>query len=351
MKVNPASVFVIKSDGNKSKLRHISDGLPGISRQKEDDLFSYFYPSGEIVTDIDELNRIKSLAIPPAWQNVWISPYKNSHLQATGIDAKGRKQYRYHTEWNKKRSETKFGKLTSFIKLLPKLRNEIEGHLKIPGVKREKVIAAVVDLMSKAYIRIGNSSYTKEYGSYGLTTLRDKHVKINGDTIKIEFRGKKGVMQEITLRDRRLAKIIKSCRDIPGHELFQFYDDEGNRHVIDSGDINDYLHEVCGQEFSAKDFRTWAGTLHAFKVLSALPVPESEKEFRVKTAEVVKEVSKVLGNTPAVCRKYYIHPILFESFGSGMLFDFIKKQLSDLNIEAELEHESILLAYLENIEG
>jgi DNA topoisomerase I len=204
--------------------------------------------------------------------------------------------------------------------------------------------------MSKAYIRIGNSIYTKENGSFGLTTLRDRHVNIEKDTIVFEFRGKKGVMQEITLHNRRLAKIIKSCRDIPGHELFQYYDREGNRHVIDSGDVNNFLHQVCGDEFSAKDFRTWAGTLHAFKVLSAMPVPGTEKEFKARTAEVVKEVSKVLGNTPAVCRKYYIHPVLFETYGSGVLFDFIQKQPGSIDQVAEPEHESILLAYLENVE-
>jgi DNA topoisomerase I len=347
MKKIKTNVFDIPGNDSSRKLRYVNDKTPGISRKKRGDFYFYYDSEGKRICDTDVLNRIKSLVIPPAWQKVWVSPYPDSHLQATGFDVRGRKQYRYHPDWNLKRSELKFNRLPHFLKLLPIIRKETERHLKSSGMNKEKVIAAVVDIMSKVYFRIGNNNYAKENGSYGLTTLLDKHVEIKGDALRFEFRGKKGVMQEVTLRDRRLSHIVKSCRDIPGQELFQFYDGEGKTHVIDSGDINNYLHELCGQEFSAKDFRTWAGTLHAFRVLAGLPTPETQTEFKHKTVEVIKEVSRLLGNTPAVCRKYYIHPLLFESYEKGELQKlFQKHSKTDSNVIVERE-ETMLLQFLE----
>ena len=329
------------------KIHYLKHTCPGITRKKTGKNFSYYNAEGEKVKDTNELNRIKSLVIPPAWREVWISPFPNSHLQATGIDARGRKQYRYHPEWNKKRSETKFSRLADFARTLPKLRNEIERHLKHHEITREKVIALVIQVMSKSYIRIGNTSYAKENGSFGLTTLQDEHVSIHGDTMRFVFIGKKGVPQDIELHDKRLARLVKSCRDIPGQELFQYYDTEGNRHVIDSGDINSYLHEICGEGFSAKDFRTWAGSLHAFKSLSQLPVPQSETEFKHSTLEVIKTVSKALGNTTAVCRKYYIHPILLEAYQKGELEQFNKDHLSHPSEDIDNQLEEMLIEFLE----
>lgn len=330
------------------KIHYLKHICPGITRKKTGKNFTYYNAVGEKVKDTDELNRIKSLVIPPAWQKVWVSPYPNSHLQATGIDAKGRKQYRYHTEWNKKRSETKFSRLADFARSLPKLRAEIERHLAERYITREKVIAIVIHLMSKSYIRIGNTSYAKENGSFGLTTLHDEHVNIHGDMIRFVFTGKKGVQQDIELHDKRLARMVKSCRDIPGQELFQFYDNEGNRHCIDSGDINSYLHEICGEGFSAKDFRTWAGTLHAFKLLSQLPVPQSDTEFKHSTLDVIKSVSKALGNTVAVCRKYYVHPVLLEAFRKGEFEKFYKKHLTHPSGDFDSQAEEMLIEFLEN---
>jgi len=337
----------LPEENNPSKIYYLKKACPGISRKKVGQSFTYCEANGERVMEPDELARIKSLVLPPAWRNVWISPYPNSHLQATGIDARGRKQYRYHPEWNKKRSETKFSMLTTFARTLPKLRREIESHLRDRGIHKQKVIALVIDLMSKSYIRIGNANYAKENGSYGLTTLRNKHIDIHGDTIRFAFIGKEGVPQDIELHDRKLARILKSCKDIPGQELFQYFDAEGNKCCIDSGDINSYLHEICGEGFSAKDFRTWAGTLYAFKSLCQLPVPLSETEFKRASVEVVKSVSKVLGNTPTVCRKYYIHPILLEAFQNGELAQLYEGHNKKHNSGYEALEEKMLIAFLE----
>jgi len=347
MKKNIPVAFGNITTVKKIKIFYLKESCPGINRKKIGKYFNYYNAEGEIIKDTDVLIRIKSLIIPPAWKNVWISPYNNSHLQATGYDARGRKQYRYHCDWNTKRSETKFSRLITFARTLPGLMAEIENNLKQKELTKEKVTALVVKIMSVSFIRIGNHGYEKENGSYGLTTLKDKHVNIHGDSIKFAFKGKKGVWQDIELHDKRLARMVKSCRDIPGHELFQYYDDEGQRHVIDSGDVNSFLHQICGTDFSAKDFRTWAGSLHAFKALTRLPIPETETEFKHKTLEVIKDVSKLLGNTPAVCRKYYVHPIILESYGKGELFEFYKTH-NAVAIESGKDfEEDMLIEFLE----
>jgi DNA topoisomerase-1 len=329
----------------RAKLRYINDSVPGIRREADKDGFIYLNPDGSKVEDEETLARIKSLVIPPAWREVWISPFPNSHLQATGLDAKNRKQYRYHSDWNKIRSETKFSKMRSFAHVLPEIRKHVDKHLSQHDISKHKVIAVVIRLMEKAYIRIGNNEYMKKNGSYGLTTLRDRHVQITGSRIRFSFKGKKGVMHDIELMDRRLANIVKKCKDIPGQHLFQYIDEEGNRHSIESGDINDFIHEICGEEYTAKDFRTWAGTLKAFEALKMLEPAESETQWKKQVNEIVKAVARSLGNTPTVCRKYYIHPRLIELHRQGELHNFFKERL-----HLSENGEELLIALLEQFD-
>jgi len=262
------------------KLQYVNDTMPGIRRQRAGDHFTYFTPKSEPVDDQPTLDRIRLMALPPAWENVWICPKPNGHLQATGIDTKGRKQYRYHAKWNAMRSETKFSKMMAFGETLPKLRQRLHHDLRIRTLTKEKVIAIALSVMEQTLIRVGNAAYEKEYGSYGLTTLKDRHARVEGNAIRFSFKGKKGIYHDISLRDRRLAKLVKACRDIPGKELFQYYDEQGDRHSIDSGMVNGYLHETMGDEFSAKDFRTWAGTVNALRLLIELEPCDSEKELK-----------------------------------------------------------------------
>ncbi|UHG93714.1 DNA topoisomerase IB [Spirosoma oryzicola] len=307
-----------------AKLVYMNDTMPGISRRKTGDHFSYFDTDEHAVEDEQTLSRIKSMALPPAWEHVWISPKANGHLQATGIDTKNRKQYRYHTNWNAIRSETKFFRMVAFGEALPKLRARLDKDLKQKSLTREKVIAIALSVMEQTLIRVGNAAYEKEYGSYGLTTLKNRHVKAEGSNLRFSFKGKKGIYHDITLQDRRLAKLVKDCREIPGKELFQYLDDEGDRHSIDSGMVNDYLHETMGEDFSAKDFRTWAGTVNALRLLVELEPCESEKELKKNVNTVLDEVSHKLGNTRTVCRKHYIHPQVLESYECRDLNEYIE---------------------------
>ena len=288
-------------------LVYVSDQWPGIRRQKKGKGFSYTW-KGAPLTNKPELERIRKLAIPPAWTEVWICARSNGHIQATGYDSRGRKQYRYHPLWQELRNETKFHRLYEFGKLLPSLRLQLEEDLAGKELSERKVIATVISLMERTYIRIGNSDYEKQNGSYGLTTLKDKHVKIQGDQLRFSFTGKKGIDHDISLRNRRLARAVQACRDIPGKELFQYYDAEGARKPIDSGMVNQYIKDATGGDFTAKDFRTWAGTLNALRAFSALKPAASESESKKNTLTVLDEVSRKLGNTRTVCRKYYVHP-------------------------------------------
>ncbi|WP_405513433.1 DNA topoisomerase IB [Spirosoma sp. KNUC1025] len=262
------------------RLVYVNDTIPGISRQLRGDHFIYYDPQGNKLTDPETLERIRRMALPPMWVNVWISPKANSHLQATGVDSKNRKQYRYHEKWNAIRSETKFSRMEAFGEALPLLRTRLMKDLKTATLSREKVIAVALSVMEQTLIRIGNAAYEKEYGSYGLTTLKDRHVKMEGSTIQFSFKGKKGIYHEIPLYDHRLARLVKACRDIPGKELFQYIDQNGDRHAIDSGMVNDYLRETMGDDFSAKDFRTWAGTVNALRLLVELEPCTTEKELK-----------------------------------------------------------------------
>jgi len=300
-------------------LRYVSDASPGIRRKRSGTGFTYIGTDGKRITDQKTLERIRKLAIPPAYTDVWICPFPNGHIQATGRDARGRKQYRYHPKWREVRDETKFGRMVAFSEVLPKLRARVDADLGRPGLPREKVLATVVRLLECTNIRVGNDEYARANGSYGLTTLRDKHVEVSGGNLRFSFKGKSGKTHEVELSDRRLARIVQRCRDVPGEELFQYLDDDGKRQTIDSGDVNDYLREISGQEFTAKDFRTWAGTMLAVAALRELGPMDTEREAKSAIVKAVDRVAQQLNNTRAVCRKYYIHPTVFETYLAGTM--------------------------------
>jgi DNA topoisomerase I len=299
-------------------LRYVRDSQPGIIRKKRGSHFAYFL-GGKPVKDEAELKRIRALVIPPSWTNVWICPARNGHIQATGLDLRKRKQYRYHPSWNALRNETKFHRLFEFGKALPALREKMEADLRQKELLRDKVLATVLSLMEKTYIRVGNYEYEKANGSYGLTTLKNKHVSVTGDKLVFSFTGKKGVHHDITLRNKRLARTVSQCRDIPGHELFQYYDDQGARHSIDSGMVNQYIHEAAGAEFTAKDFRTWAGSLHALQAFQEIGEAVCDADCKKNVVAVLDTVSRKLGNTRTVCKKYYVHPGLIRLYEAGEL--------------------------------
>jgi len=305
-------------------LRYVSDKEPGITRIKKEHGFVYIYDNKPLKDDA-QLERIRKLAIPPAWTNVWICPKENGHIQATGIDARNRKQYRYHALWHTLRNETKFHRLYEFGKLLPSLRLKLEEDLAKKNLCEEKVLATVISLMERTYIRIGNNDYEKLYGSYGLTTLKDKHVKIEGDKLLFSFKGKKGIDHDITVRNRKLAKAVQACRDIPGRELFQYYDADGNKKPIDSGMVNNYIKEATGGDFTAKDFRTWAGTLNTIRAFKAMGEAGSESDCKKNIIAALDEVSKKLGNTRTVCKKYYVHPGIIRLYEENSLSKYLKE--------------------------
>ena len=303
-------------------LVYVNDKDAGIQRIKRGKGFTYLY-NNKPVEDEEELLRIKKLAIPPAWTNVWICRLPNGHIQATGIDARNRKQYRYHQLWGVLRNETKFHHLYEFGKLLPSLRLKLEEDLAKKDLSEEKVMATVISLMERTYIRIGNDGYEKLYGSYGLTTLKDKHVKVEGDKIVFSFKGKKGILHNISLQNKRLARTVKACRDIPGKELFQYFDEAGNRKSVDSGSVNRYIKEATGGDFSAKDFRTWAGTLNIIRALKSLGEAGCDADCKKNIVAALDEVSKKLGNTRTVCKKYYVHPGIIKLYEEKNLHKYL----------------------------
>lgn len=307
------------------KLVYVNDAQPGIERHKKGKHFIYTDDDLEL-TDEEDLNRIKKLAIPPAWENVWICRKANGHIQATGLDARKRKQYRYHVLWQVVRNETKFHHMYEFGKALPALRLRLDQDLAQKELCETKVLATVVSLMERTFIRVGNSEYEKQNGSYGLTTLKDKHVSFHGSEIRFAFTGKKGIAHDITVKSRKLAKAVKQCRDIPGKELFQYYKEDGSRHGIDSGMVNHYVQEAMGGDFTAKDFRTWAGTLLALQTFCSAGETLSEAEGKHAVNAMLDAVSKKLGNTRAVCKKYYVHPGLIELYQEQKLHRFLKEQ-------------------------
>ena len=300
-------------------LLYVNDDDPGLRRIKSGDGFDYRDPDGDRVDDARTLDRIRALAIPPAWTDVWICPSTRGHIQATGRDQRGRKQYRYHEGWRRDRDGLKFGRMIAFGRALPKLRAQVEKDLARRGLPRDKVVAAVVRLMELTLIRVGNEAYAKENKSFGLTTLRDRHARLSSVGGAFQFKGKSGVVHTTGFRDRRLARIVKACQDVPGQRLFQYLDDDGQRRSVESADVNAYIRAAMGEDFSAKDFRTWAGTLAAARALCLIPKATSATEAKRNVNTCVKAVAGLLGNTAAVCRGSYIHPLVLESYQQGVL--------------------------------
>jgi DNA topoisomerase-1 len=307
-------------------LRYVTDSKPGIARKRAGRGWSYIGPDGGAVRDEETLARIRSLAIPPAWQEVWICPQPNGHIQATGIDARGRKQYRYHPRWREVRDEAKYERMMAFGKALPTIRKHVERDLALPGLPREKVLATVLRLLETTLIRVGNEEYARTNRSFGLTTMRNRHVKVDGSQLRFKFRGKSGKTHSISIRDRRLARVVRRCQELPGQDLFEYIGDDGQLHPIDSTAVNEYLKEITGDDFTAKDFRTWAGTVLAAISLQEMEAVDDESSARSNVVTAVERVAERLGNTPAVCRKCYIHPSIIDSYLDGTLADGLKQK-------------------------
>ncbi|KAF2518755.1 DNA topoisomerase IB [Flavobacterium salilacus subsp. salilacus] len=329
-------------------LRYALQSDKGYYRKRKGNGFTYTDHEGNTVKNKELRERFKKLVIPPAWTDVWISPYPNGHLQVTGIDAKGRKQYRYHPDWNTIRNQSKFYRLRRFGLAISKIRQQVEKDLRKQGLPYEKVVALVVKLIELTHIRIGNDAYKKLYGSFGLTTLRDKHVKFKGNTVNFEFTGKKGIKHKIKLQSSRLAKLVQRCKEVPGYELFQYYDDEGNHHSIGSADVNNYIKNITGEDFTAKDFRAWAGSINALCGFLEIGKHCSDADCKKKIVAVLDTVAKKLGNTRTVCKKYYVHPTVIASYEKGAIWNYKPRKTKDADHSAEekallklLTHESI----------
>jgi DNA topoisomerase I len=312
-----------------AKLRYVSDEMPGIRRRRAGKGFSYLGADGKLVRDEATLARIKKLAIPPAWRDVWICPYENGHIQAIGFDERGRKQYRYHERWRAVRDETKYARMMAFGAALPRIRARVDEDLKKPGLPREKVLAAIVRLMEKTAIRVGNEEYARTNKSYGLTTMKNRHAQIEGAHLVFKFKGKSGVRHTVDLDDRRLARIVAKTQELPGQDLFQWVDNESNPHTISSGDVNEYLREAGGEEFTAKDFRTWTGTVLAALALRELEAFDSQTQAKKNVVAAIENVARRLGNTPSVCRKCYVHPAVLDSYLDGTLREVLEQKAGD----------------------
>jgi DNA topoisomerase-1 len=354
-RLKPSKIVKIMKDPEASAkavhLVYTTDAeTAGITRKKTGKKYSYF-KEGEKIRDKEEITRINKLVIPPAWENVWICALDNGHLQATGLDAKMRKQYRYHPLWSALRNHTKFYRMLQFGYALPQMRLHLEQDLAIRNFEKRKILALIVSLMQRTNIRIGNNAYEKLYGSFGLTTLKDKHVQINGQKITFSFKGKKGIMHHIDLKSKRLAKLVQKCREIPGRELFQYIDEDGTRHSIDSGMVNEYIKEISGEDFTAKDFRTWSGTVNAFIAFKEIGYAENDSEYKRKVKEALEIVASHLGNTSTVCRKYYVHPLVINLYENNTIkkyFDELE-EIEENDGKADLTHEEkLVLKILEN---
>jgi DNA topoisomerase I len=342
-----ATATDLRAAASAAKLRYVSDGTAGIARVRTSGAFNYKHPDGSNVTDRETLDRIRKLVIPPAYEQVWICPYPNGHLQAVGRDARGRKQYRYHARWREVRDEAKYGKMLLFGKMLPRIRAQVEGDLTRAGLPREKVLAAIVRLLESTLMRVGNTEYARTNKSYGLTTLRNRHVKINGGgRIQFDFRGKRGAEWHIDLQSKRLAAIVRRCQALPGQELFQYLDENDTPHAVSSTDVNDYLGEITGEYITAKDFRTWAGTNLAALALRELEAFDSQTKAKRNVVQAVEAVAKMLGNTPAICRKCYIHPAIFHGYLDGSLLKTLQKRanakLADPNAGLTAEEVAVM---------
>jgi DNA topoisomerase-1 len=300
-------------------LRYCLDDRPGITRRRTGKGFTYVRPDGRPLRDPKQLRRIKALAVPPAWINVWICPSAVGHVQATGRDARARKQYRYHARWRQVRDATKYDRLIAFAKTLPRIRQRTNDDLVAPGLTRDKVLATVVRLLERTLIRVGNEEYARANRSFGLTTLQDRHVDVSGASVRFEFRGKSGKVHAVDLTDRRLARVIQRCQDLPGQVLFQYVGEDGERHTVDSADVNEYLKSITAEDFTSKDFRTWVGTLLAVCALQDYTAPPSKAEAKRCVNRAIETVAERLGNTKAVCRKCYVHPGVLDAYFAGSL--------------------------------
>lgn len=330
-------------------LRYVSDERPGIRRKKAGTGFSYTQPDGSKLIEPDALKRIRALAIPPAWTDVWICPFSDGHIQATGRDAKGRKQYRYHARFREVRESTKYEHVVAFADALPSLRETVREHMALRGLPREKVLATVVHLLETTLIRVGNDDYAKQNNSYGLTTLKNRHAAVEGNEVRFRFTGKGGKQWSLRVRDRRVAKIIRACQELPGQELLQYIDEQGNCQDVTSTDVNEYLKSITGKDITAKDFRTWAGTVLAAMALSELESFDSAAQAKRNLRNAIEKVSARLGNTPTICRKCYIHPEVLNSYMDGNLVLEIKsKAESELRsaVENLKPEEAAVLALL-----
>ncbi|MDQ3880056.1 MAG: DNA topoisomerase IB [Chloroflexota bacterium] len=315
-----------RAAAREAGLRYIDDTRPGIRRRRAGRAFTYLDTDGRRIRDPQTLARIRALAIPPAWTAVWISPDPRSHIQATGRDARGRKQYRYHARWRAVRDEAKYGRMIEFAKALPAIRARTSHDLALPGLPREKVLAIVVQLLEKTLIRVGNEEYARENRSFGLTTLRTRHVDVEGSRVRFHFRGKGGKEHNVDVADRRLAGAIRRCQELPGQELFQYEDDDGQRRSVDSGDVNDYLREITGSDFTAKDFRTWAATRLAALALQTFEQVASDAEAKRNVVAAIESVSRQLGNTPAICRRCYVHPAVIDAYMDGSMARTLRRR-------------------------
>jgi DNA topoisomerase-1 len=307
-------------------LRYVSDSSPGIRRVQSGDAFRYLDPDGESITDEDTLKRIRALAIPPAWTDVWICKLANGHLQATGRDGRKRKQYRYHAKWRNLRDEVKYERMISFGQALPAVRRQVDADLRLTGLPREKVLATIVYLLQATMMRIGNEEYARTNKSFGLTTLRDRHVRIDGKAVEFRFRGKSGVYHNVKVEDKRVARIIARIRDLPGQELFHYLDDDGNPHTVDSADVNDYLRAISGEDYTAKDFRTWSGTVLAALALQEFEKFDSETQAKKNIVRAIERVAEKLGNTPSICRKCYVHPAVIDAYLDGAVLEALRSR-------------------------
>lgn len=318
------------SSARRASLTYVSDTSLGIYRKRRGSGFFYVDAAKRRITNPVQLRRIKKLAIPPAWTDVWISPREDGHLQATGRDAKSRKQYRYHEDWRAVRDETKYERMLAFAKALPRIRKRVAADLRMPAMTKAKVLAAVIELLQASLIRVGNEEYVQSNHSFGLTTMRNRHVEVRGNTIKFRFKGKGGKSHEVQVPDRRLARIIERCQDLPGQHLFEYLNAEGEAIPIHSEDVNEYIRDISGQEFTAKDFRTWAGTVLAGMALHKMDRAVTKNIAKRNVTNAIEVVAKALGNTPAICRKCYIHPAIIDSYMGGTL-------TNTLRVEAEIE--------------
>jgi DNA topoisomerase-1 len=346
----PLAVADAPAVAKSAGLRYVHDGAPGIAREPDGALFRYRAADGALIDDAATLARIKALAIPPAWTGVWICKLANGHLQATGRDARGRKQYRYHPRWRSVRDDVKYERMLSFGKALPAIRRRVDAALRLPGLPREKVLATIVHLLQATMMRIGNEEYARTNHSFGLTTLRARHVRIEGKAVQFRFRGKSGVFHDVTVEDKRVARIVARIRDLPGQELFQYLDDDGAPHAIGSADVNGYLRDISGEDYTAKDFRTWSGTVLAALALNEFETFDSQTQARKNIVRAIERVAERLGNTPSICRKCYVHPAILDAYLDGTILAALRaraeQELKD-DLHALQPEEAAVLALLQ----